>query len=427
MDALATYIEDESIDANYYADNDSGSTEITITDDTDIGWYFIACTDDNSGNAGLISTLNTTRSHFANVTADGLTINPKVDVPSITKGVSTTAGGTFGESINASVGDELFFELKATVPNLVTFGDMSSFDYIYKITDTLTNLTMEDVSGVAINWYDKDGNNETELTGSGTNYTATYASGVLTIEFVSDYIEGLTTTTDPADLFGYFIITYSATLTADAAAVSGSILAGGSNSAVLEYGNDPTNDSNTAETPAAVTDIYTYGFIIFKYETVSSPGNETALAGAEFSLYSEDPSMGSPSPIKFSQDASGYYYPDEDSGEESFISPADGEIELRGLAAGEYWLAEVTPPAGYALLETPVKVVVIDDGSDGDWEVKLDNISGSALTDNTVEVENGEGNLFPSTGGTGTIILYCVGGALMVGAFALLLLRRRRT
>ncbi|MDR0249201.1 MAG: LPXTG cell wall anchor domain-containing protein, partial [Oscillospiraceae bacterium] len=206
-------------------------------------------------------------------------------------------------------------------------------------------------------------------------------------------------------------------------AITGGPSDGGGNEVYISYGNKPADLTSSDDTESDYTEVATYGFDVFKYESLTDAPNKTPLAGAVFSLYS-DPSL--TEPIEFIEE-SGYYRPVI--GTETvaaLISPAGGVISLKGLAAGTYYLVEVTPPAGFALLDAPLTVVIISDTEVKAGADETEANSSLPLTDNTVEVENGTGNLFPDTGGIGTYILYGVGGALMVGAFALVLLRRKK-
>ena len=45
---------------------------------------------------------------------------------------------------------------------------------------------------------------------------------------------------------------------------------------------------------------------------------------------------------------------------------------------------------------------------------------------NTAEIENNKGSILPSTGGIGTTILYVVGGILVIGGAAAILIKRKK-
>lgn len=95
-----------------------------------------------------------------------------------------------------------------------------------------------------------------------------------------------------------------------------------------------------------------------------------------------------------------------------------GNVTIKGLANGTYYLEETEAPAGYNKL-TARQSVTIENGNldatlvDGKYQ------SGG------VEVENSTGSELPSTGGMGTTIFYVVGGLLTVGAVVLLVTKKR--
>ena len=84
-----------------------------------------------------------------------------------------------------------------------------------------------------------------------------------------------------------------------------------------------------------------------------------------------------------------------------------------GLAEGTYFLKEIQAPNGFNKVTE-------------DKEIKLS--MPASKTDqftHTEWVENRKGIVLPGTGGIGTIIFYCVGGALVIGALVVLIARRR--
>ena len=105
-----------------------------------------------------------------------------------------------------------------------------------------------------------------------------------------------------------------------------------------------------------------------------------------------------------------------------FISNKEGQIEVDGLAYGEYELVEETPPTGFSKLTTPIKFTV---GTVGTKTQTPYNIKYKlADTDNTaLEVKNKKVTI-PQTGGIGTVIFTVVGISLMAGAFIAM---RKRT
>ena len=107
---------------------------------------------------------------------------------------------------------------------------------------------------------------------------------------------------------------------------------------------------------------------------------------------------------------------------------AKGAIALRGLDEGIYYLKETKAPAGYNLMETPVKVEIIPVYTEAGDEVsvtvnyKVDDIEQDS---NTVGVRNSSGSTLPVTGGIGTVLFYAIGSVLVIGAAVMLIVNKR--
>lgn len=104
------------------------------------------------------------------------------------------------------------------------------------------------------------------------------------------------------------------------------------------------------------------------------------------------------------------------------VIPA-GNVNIKGLAAGTYWLQEETAPEGYNRLNTRQKVVIEKNENatvtPAEGETPATYISGG------VQVINLTGSELPATGGIGTTIFYVVGGLLVLGAAVVLVARKR--
>lgn len=199
------------------------------------------------------------------------------------------------------------------------------------------------------------------------------------------------------------------------------------NEAHLQYG--PNGEFTT--TPDEATPK------IFDLEINKIDGrNRKALAGAEFSLSRVDTpategvdetTVG----VTFEKPEGETYYQVTGTGEATILAvDENGKLELKGLAAGTYYLTETKAPDGYNILKEPVKIVIDEDGNvkvssktlndDGTYgDEAMSDVTGAVIVENNTGVE------LPSTGGIGTTIFYVLGGILVVGAGILLVVKKR--
>ncbi|MBR3997556.1 MAG: SpaH/EbpB family LPXTG-anchored major pilin [Clostridia bacterium] len=103
---------------------------------------------------------------------------------------------------------------------------------------------------------------------------------------------------------------------------------------------------------------------------------------------------------------------------DSVTTDEKGSAVIAGLADGTYYLVETKAPAGYNMLTTPIEFT-IDAVQEPGAEVEI------AFQECELDVENSHGSVLPSTGGIGTTIFYCAGAVLAVGAFVLLITKKR--
>ena len=163
------------------------------------------------------------------------------------------------------------------------------------------------------------------------------------------------------------------------------------NRATLSY------ESKSVFDTAAVFTLAVNGYKYF----VSDTGVETDLKDAQFVL----------------KNSAGEYYNLTDNvvtwvntqGEATpATSDINGEFTFHGIAMGNYTLVETEPPSGYTGADDILLTVNRDLG-----EVRVENVKGVAE--------------LPKTGGIGTTIFYGIGGVLVLGALALLTVRKRTT
>lgn len=98
-------------------------------------------------------------------------------------------------------------------------------------------------------------------------------------------------------------------------------------------------------------------------------------------------------------------------------SNAKGQIEINGLAYGDYALEEVKAPAGYAKLQGEISFKV-QEGKDAKEDINYETASiADDATKDAIRVKNKKVSI-PQTGGIGSLIFVVAGLAIMAGAYA---------
>lgn len=279
------------------------------------------------------------------------------------------------------------------------------------------------------------------------------------LDFKVDQLQKLWTNNLVEAKFGQNVtltVEYKAELTSDAVTKNG-------NHAEIEYSNDPKVPDQTVEDDDD-TDVFTYGLNIDKkfsdgkgnfedvvfnlYKAVqSTAGGFGLFDGALWDNFLGNGSSKNPAApvVKKDGDAivlqyNGEYYHTLDSYSTDhnlgidLKLDKDGNLNIFGLAPGLYILEEVSTSDGYKLAD---KIVIWID-ADGDTHVmKLGGVwEGSTWLNPVVDEENGrqyfdfevlnqKGFDLPSTGGMG-ILLFGIGGVLLIAAAAYILLSQRK-
>ena len=341
------------------------------------------------------------QSSLVTVDSPTSTVNLKTEAPSITK----TA-----DKETVSIGQVVKYTVTGSIP------DTTGYDqYVYKIYDTLTTGldfvknadgdALDKVTEANVTIAFKD----TDVTAAGTTPTIATLSGDGNRTMALDLSAWVKA--NQANKGKTFEVTYYAKVNANAAVKE-------SNKAHLEYGNDPSNKTET--TPVEVK-TPTYPLDILKKKT----GTDEKLAGAKFKLYlnktdadaNNDTNVIKVSPV--TPEVAGNYVVDPTSTTTEFesvkdITGAGYNLRVNGLAEGTYYLVETQAPAGYNKLTAPIKIEITKsaDTEVNNWTISKD---GTVETDKIIDIENSTGSLLPSTGGMGTIIFAVIAAILVLG------------
>lgn len=383
-----------SATATVSADASNGKYTATFAG-LDYGYYVVAVPGATLANtSGQYATLVSV--DRANVTAD-----IKGDLPTVDKKVQV--GSTGKDVTDAKIGDTLIFTLTSTIP------DMSAYDtYTFNFKDTLSQgLTFGQVTSVTVE-------GATNPLTVGTDYTVTTptaSDNTLTV-VMKDF-----KAKQQANAGKKITVTYTATLNENAV-VGG---AGNTNSAKIQYSNNPSTNETGESEPSKVR-VFTYGFTVDKYTGDEYTDAATRLAGAEFTLAPKDGTAISFVQVDAGSETANAEYRVAKTGEEgattTIITPASGKVVFQGLKNGEYTLTETKAPAGYNKLASAIGVKVNgqNDGTDttnATVTITYNNNNGSnydqTASNGVIPVQNKSGAILPGTGGMGTIAFTVIG------------------
>ena len=361
----------------------------------DYGYYVVAVPGATLANAsGQYATL-------VSVDRTNVTANIKGDLPTVDKKVQVD--GTGKDATDAKIGDSLTFTLTSTIP------DMSAYDtYTFNFKDTLSKgLTFERVTSVTVDGV------AAPLT-VGTDYTVTTptaSNNTLTVA-MNDFKNK-----QQANAGKKITVTYTATLNENAV-VGG---AGNTNSAKIQYSNDPSTNGTGESEPSKVR-VFTYGFTVDKYTGDQYTDAATRLAGAEFTLALKNGTAISFVQVAAGNETTNAVYRVAKAGETgtttTITTPANGKVDFRGLKNGEYTLTETKAPAGYNKLASAIGVKVNGQNNGTDTTnatvtITYNNDNGNdynqTASNGVIPVQNKSGAILPGTGGMGTIAFTVIG------------------
>ncbi len=367
------------------------------------------------------------------------TVSPKSSIPSVDKTINDTIDGTFTEHEDFDINDTAYYKWTGKLPS-----NLKDYEtYYYKFYDSLpTGIEFLKFEQIYLEGH--DGNvvhsfyNAKTDTQIPAGINATINGKNVELEF-----EDLWTLYPSILPTHKIIVKYSARVTRDAL-----IAEPMTNSVYVEFSNDPNaeGEGSKGETPEDVAHAFTFQINVDKYD---ADNKDKKLEGAEFVLYYERTENDvivkyyaqviTEEMISAGTVLNGTAVDADDLGvvygwttDEKAASVLDtdskGAISLRGLDEGIYYLKETKAPAGYNLMETPVKIEIIPVYTQTGDEVsvtvnyKVDDIEQDS---NTVGVRNSSGSTLPVTGGVGTVLFYVLGSVLLIGAVVLLVVKKR--
>ena len=320
------------------------------------GYWLIVADDDAiaQGEAG-------TAPIMALVGGSAVTVKPKAATPKVAKHVLEDGTAAWGKAADATVADDLYWRLSATVPAGLTAYDT----YAVQLVDTMS--VGLDPSKVASSMHvyvaagadggfdavktGKDGRAGTEPAKGWTDITAQCAVSVEGNSFTvrtGDLIAAL----GGADAFtagARVVAVYNAPLNG---ACNHGIAKGNPNEVYLRYPRSPladqSGDAGFTRTPSDDATAYTWGLSLIK----RSSSDDNLLAGAKLRIADDRGRMLA---------ADGTWSTDADV---CVVTDKDGRVELGGIDAGVYTVEEIEAPKGYTAFEGKRTVTATAEGLD---------------------------------------------------------------
>jgi len=400
------------------------------------GYWLIVADDDAiaQGEAG-------TAPIMALVGGGAVTVKPKAATPKVAKHVLEDSTAAWQKAADATVADDLYWRLSATVPAGLTAYDTYTVQFVDTMGAGLDPSKVAAsmrvyVAAGADGGFDavsagKDGRVGTEPAKGWADITAQCATKVAA--------DGKTFTVRTGDLIAALggadaftagarvVAVYSAPLNG---ACNHGIAKGNPNEVYLRYPRSPfadqSGDAGFTRTPSDDACAYTWGLSLIK----RSSSDDKPLAGAKLRII-DDRARILTTDGSWSTDAAA-----------CVTTGADGHVELSGVDAGVYTVEEVAAPKGYTAFEGKRTVTVTSEGLDvkqvaaarpkvtvsAESPLRVDtadagmgSIELSVLNTPSKEVSRG---FMPSTGDR-TLVLVTVLAAIGVAAIVVALVIKR--
>ena len=371
------------------------------------GWYLVTDTFTKSGETTATTGTPAVVATTVNVLTD-LTIvpdkvtgqgnittvgqfNAKTENPLTPPNKTAKVGDVDVDGKTVNVGDTVNFTVSATVPASAANYDV----YPFTITDTASKglkVAAANTFKVQVDGRDVDSSLYTVTqTGSaavGTTTTITFAS--------AKSLAGKT-----------IVVSYTGTVTKDALTdLGGSV----NNKAMIT-----TNGGASGE---GTTESKTYGF---QFKKIGVDNDANALAGAQFVIKKKDGKF-----LKQDTESKAWSSVDDQTNATVFTSGADGLVQFKGLAAGDYTVMETNAPNGYAQnFKVTFDVSIAENGTvtftqDALKQVTLPTGDQIATVKNVKSITQ-----LPLTGAAGTT-LFIVVALLLAGAGVAVVVKSRQ-
>lgn len=372
------------------------------------GWYLVTDTFTKSGETtattGTPAVVATTVNGLTDLTIvpDKVTgqgnittvgqFNAKTENPLTPPNKTAKVGDVDVDGKTVNVGDTVNFTVSATVPASAANYDV----YPFTITDTASKglkvAAANTFFKVQVDGRDVDSSLYTVTqTGSaavGTTTTITFAS--------AKSLAGKT-----------IVVSYTGTVTKDALTdLGGSV----NNKAMIT-----TNGGASGE---GTTESKTYGF---QFKKIGVDNDANALAGAQFVIKKKDGKF-----LKQDTESKAWSSVDDQTNATVFTSGADGLVQFKGLAAGDYTVMETNAPNGYAQnFKVTFDVSIAENGTVTFKQDLLHQVT-LPTDDQIATVKNVKSiTQLPLTGAAGTT-LFIVVALLLAGAGVTVVVKSRQ-
>lgn len=303
-----------------------------------------------------------TASIMALVGGGAVTVKPKAATPKVAKHVLEDSTAAWQKAADATVADDLYWRLSATVPAGLTAYDTYTVQFVDTMSAGLDPSKVASsmrvyVAAGAEGGFDAVSTGKDERAGTETAQSWKDITAQCSIKVAADGTFTVRTGDLIAALGGADAFTAGARVVAvyDAPLANGcnhGIAKGNPNEVYLRYPRSPfadqSGDAGFTRTPSDDATAYTWGLNLIK----RSSSDDKPLAGAKLRIV-DDRGRTLAADGTWTTDADAYV-----------VSGEDGRMELNGVDAGVYTVEEVAAPKGYAAFEAKRTVTVTAEGLD---------------------------------------------------------------